>query len=80
MCVCVCARVSVDALPCGCVSEFKGGARKQASHTMQGLAPAVATSPLDQSSLSPRHKDHSVARPARGFHSGIQREGRGVGK
>lgn len=78
MCVCVCG--SVDVLPRGCVSEFKGGARKQAPHTMQGLAPTVATSPWIRAAFLPLHKDHSVALPARGSHSDIQRERREAGK
>lgn len=46
---------------------------------MQGLAPTVATSPWIRAAFLPLHKDHSVALPARGSHSDIQRERRREG-
>ncbi len=41
---------------------------------MQGFAPTVATSPWIRAAFFPLHKDHSVALPAWGSHSYIQRE------
>jgi len=46
---------------------------------MQGLAPTVATSPWIRAAFLPLHKDHSVALPAWGSHSDIQRERRREG-
>ena len=75
MCVCVCVCVSVHGCVCLWVCErIQGGARDQAPHTMQGLAPTVATSPWIRAAFLPLHKEHSVALPARGSHSDIQRE------
>lgn len=41
---------------------------------MPGLAPALTTSPWIRAAFLPLHKDHSVALPARGSHSVIQRK------